>query len=199
MNSSELHKNYFTPDSRGYKILRKFYSKYSDLFEKSSYPEFNDFLNQIYLNITRIDFNSEIENKEAYIIGAIKIQCRVQLDKVFKHKYHFVPETKNIDDEGNNVSIFENIKSENNNPVESYEGQEIFNTINIFKLKLKISEKQLLNYLIDETPRKEIADIQKINMNTLDTKIRRLRIKLFNYLKDSGYSLLKQKKFERNK
>ena len=33
------------------------------------------------------------------------------------------------------------------------------------------------------------------NLNTVDTKIRRLRIKLFDYLKKYGYSLLTIKKF----
>ena len=116
MNSTELHNTYFTPDTRGYKILRKFYAKYMDLFEKTSYTDFNDFLNQIYLNISRIDFNKEIQNKEAYTIGAIKIQCRVQLDKAIKYKNHIVPEVYKLDDDGNEISAFENIKTENKSP-----------------------------------------------------------------------------------
>ena len=53
-----------------------------------------------------------------------------------------------------------------------------------------------LNNLIDEIPRKEIAEKSNINMNTLDTQIRRLRIKMVAFLKDAGFEFRSFDKYE---
>ncbi|MEJ2615244.1 MAG: helix-turn-helix transcriptional regulator, partial [Ignavibacteriaceae bacterium] len=68
------------------------------------------------------------------------------------------------------------------------ETKELFNHINTFKFQLKQNEVKLLNYLIDEKTRYEIAEEINLNLNTLDTHIRRLRIKFSRFLRKSGYS-----------
>jgi len=82
----ELNPKYFPRETRGYKIINRFCYKYKDLFERTAFPNFNDFINQIFLNVSSIDFSRDIKNFDAYIIGTIKIQCRAQLDKAIKMK-----------------------------------------------------------------------------------------------------------------
>lgn len=190
MNLTEINKKYFASGTRGYKIINFFYNKYSDLFKKTIYNDFGDFLNQIFLSISKIDFKKEIRNEEAYIIGTIKIQCRVLLDKAIKSK-KIIPESqlKNSEYKENEESVITNYSTDNKDKLfEVMEGNEIFNQINIFKIQLKQDETRLLNYLIDEKTRYEIAEEINLNLNTLDTHIRRLRIKFSRFLKKSGYS-----------
>lgn len=193
----EIINKYFLPGTRGYNILRNFYHKYKDLFIKTVHPEFDDFLNQVLTNVASINFSEEIKNVEAYIIGTIKIQCRVQIDKAIKEKNKLNLEVKiseeEPDDEENHGTI---VPSRSPNPYDEVETQEIFHIVNRFKLSLKLSDVELLNNLIDELPRKEIAEKLNSNLNTLDTQIRRLRIKFLTYLKNSGYTY---KIFERFK
>ena len=190
MNLTEINNNYFTSGTRGYKIISCFYNKYLDLFKKTIYNDLGDFSNQIFLSVSKIDFNKEIRNEEAYIIGTIKIQCRVLLDKAIKSK-KIIPESqlRNTDFKENEESVINNFSPDNKDKLfEAIEGNEIFNQINIFKIQLKQNETQLLNYLIDEKTRYEIAEEINLNLNTLDTHIRRLRIKFSRFLKKSGYS-----------
>ena len=65
MTLKEIQINYFSINTRGYKILKNFYLKYHDLFIKTIHPEFNDFLNQILLNVSKIKFSEDIINAEA--------------------------------------------------------------------------------------------------------------------------------------
>jgi RNA polymerase sigma factor (sigma-70 family) len=184
---SELNKNYFVKGSRGYTIITRYYSKYQDLFERTIFSDFNDFINQIFLNTSGINFNKEINNPEAYIIGTIKIQCRVQLDKALKIK-KIIPESRLNKDDIDGEPVTYKLASSDNNPAEVFDNQEIFVHLNLFKLRLKEREKKLLNNLIDEKSRKEIADELGLNFNTLDTHIRRLRIKLADHFQNLGYS-----------
>ncbi|MEO8399254.1 MAG: hypothetical protein ABI550_05480 [Ignavibacteriaceae bacterium] len=196
MDSSDIHNIYFTSETRSYKIIRRFYSNYNDLFKNTLYPDFNDFLNQIFLNISRIDFNKEIKNKEAYIIGAIKIQCRVQLDKAIRaKKVTAESRLKKLPESEDEENITLKIIKFSPGPDDAFEAEEILNKINDFKLELKNNERELLNFLIDETPRAEIAEMQKLKINTLDTHIRRLRIKLFAFLSKNGYKFNRLEKF----
>jgi len=185
---SKLNQKYFSADTQGYKIIKWFYYKYQDLFQRTNFPQFKEFLHQIFLNISKINFSKEINNEEAYIIGSIKIQCRVQLDQALKIKNQMMNKTPEVRDETiENVSFIESLESNNPGPLEMLEMQEVFQVINIFKLSLNTNELELFNNLIDEISRKEISEKNQINLNTLDTQIRRLRIKLFTYLKDSGH------------
>lgn len=196
MKIDELNKIFFTKGTRGYNIISKYYYKYHDLFEKTIFTDSNDFVNQIFLNISGIDFTNEIKNQEAYIIGAIKIQCRVQLDKSLKMK-NVVAESRMVKDDVDEELITYKIPSAENNPAEIFDIQEMFIHINILKLQLKQRETDLLNYLIDEKSRKEIADELNLNFNTLDTHIRRLRLKVAGYFQKLGYSSDLLDKFEK--
>ena len=197
MSPKELNTKYFSPNSRGYKIISKFYYKYYDLFVNTSCGTFTDFRNQIYLNLSSINFYGKINNLDAYIISAMKIQCRVQLDKAIKQK-KIIPVSKIKDDDNENSDSILETGSANSssNPAKVLEGDDIFNHINIFRLSLKPKEAELLNFLIDEKSRAEIAENTKMKMNTIDTNIRRLRLKLFNYLKKIGYNLNEFKNYE---
>ena len=163
MNLEEINKKFFAFGTRGYKITSNFYNKYSDLFKKTLYQSFKEFSNQIFLNISNIDFSKDIRNEEAYIIGTIKIQCRVLLDKAIKSK-KIIPESQLNE-------------LQNKEPEESVINQRTVNK--------KI---ELLNHLIDEKSRYEIAGEINININTLDTHIRRLRIKFSKFLIKLGYT-----------
>jgi hypothetical protein len=170
LSPKEISEKYLTPGTHGHKILRVFYTKYRDLFARTLHHEFDEFRNQILLNISSINFSEEIKNVEAYIIGTLKIQCRVQLDRALKIKNR----TGHQQEAGNSEteeeeSFYEKIPSANPGPLENLESQEIFTAVNVFKLTLKSSEVDLLNFLIDGIPRIEIAEKQKMNLNTLDT------------------------------
>ncbi len=190
MNLTDINKKYFTPGTRGYKILSYFYNKYSDLFNKTVYTNFEAFLNQIFLSVSNIDFTKDIRNEEAYIIGTIKIQCRVLLDKALKFKRE-VPESllNELNNENSEDSIINNLTAnKKEEQLAHLEAEEFFNCINTFKTHLSVSEVKLLNNLIDEKTRFEIAEETNIKLNTLDTHIRRLRIKFSKFLKNSGYT-----------
>jgi DNA-binding CsgD family transcriptional regulator len=186
---SELNQKFFSTDTQGYKIIKWFYYKYRDLFQRTNFPQFKEFLHQVFLNISKINFSKEIQNEEAYVIGSIKIQCRVQLDQALKIKNRMVDKTSEVTHESTeDNSLVENLESNNPGPLETLEMQEVFQAINIFKLSLKAKELELFNSLIDNISRKDLSEKYQINLNTLDTQIRRLRIKLLTYLKNCGYS-----------
>ena len=184
----EVLNTYFLPNSRGYNILRNYYNKYKDLFIKTIHPEFDDFFNQVFTNASSIKFTNEIKNFEAYIIGTIKIQCRVQLDKAIKTKSR-TQNQQSLPSDEDETDLITNIPSEHPNAQKIMEQQEIFVAVNLFKLTLSEAEKELINYLIDEIPRLEIAERRSMNLNTLDTQIRRLRIKFLKYLEDCGLTI----------
>lgn len=188
MNPEEIHKKYFVPHSKGYKILSYYFSRYRDLFVRTMFSELDEFINQIYLNISSISISNKIKNPDAYIIAAIKIQCRVQLDRALKLKKKQLNEIaieSESDDE--NKSVLNDGKIAGENTYHHAESNELLTIINMFKLSLKEQEKLLFNSLIDNISRNEIAQLMNKNLNTVDTHIRRLRIKFFSYLKKNGY------------
>jgi hypothetical protein len=193
-----INEKYFTNNTRGFKIIHHYYLKYHDLFIKTIFTEFEDFRNQIFLNISSIKITDEIKNEEAYIIGAIKIQCRVQLDKAIRSKKEKPESLLNESWENEDgISLTEQLLAEMPSPYELLEGEEVFNIINIFKLQLKKEEKDILNFLIDGKTRLEIAAEVNTNINTLDTHIRRLRIKFFTFLKENGFNYEMFKKYDK--
>jgi DNA-binding CsgD family transcriptional regulator len=199
MSPEEIASRYFYPGTRGHIILRNYYAKYRELFVRTLHHEFEEFLNQILLNVASINFSGEIENLEAYIMGTIKIQCRVQLDRALKLKSRMFKEPESTKEKSEEEESFhEKTPSANPDPQEELEGGELFRAVNIFKLTLKSSEVDLLNSLIDGVPRKEIAENHSLNLNTLDTQIRRLRVKFLEYLKNRGYSFEMFGKFDIN-
>lgn len=199
MKPEDIFNTYFKPNTKGYKILYLYFSKYRDLFERTIHFEFNEFLNQIFLNVSGIKFSEDIKNAEAYIIGTIKIQCRVQLDKALKIKRRKQSEIENIEnDEDEEKYLFENIPTKEPDPHNNVEADEIFNIVNFFKLSLNIRERDIFNSLIDGISRKEIADKKKQNLNTIDTQIRRVRIKFSAFLKENGYTFNISDKYDLN-
>jgi hypothetical protein len=197
MNPEEILETFFKPGTKGYKILFFYFSRYQDLFEKTTHQEFNEFLNQIYLNTSAINFSEDIKNIEAYIIGTLKIQCRVQLDLALKLKNRQQRENK---EEGDNEEhpISNKLPAKDPDPHDQVESTEVFSIVNTFKLSLKDWERDILNSLIDEIPRKEIAEMKNQNLNTIDTQIRRIRIKLSSYLKENGYKFNISDKYDFN-
>ena len=187
MNPEEILPRFFKPDTKGYKILAFYYMKYQDLFEKTIFQEPDEFINQIFLNVSAINFSEEIKNIEAYIIGTIKIQCRVQLDRAIKTKKRQQRENPTEKLKEDVVSDRDNLADKEQDPHRKMESDEVFSIMNTFKLSLKDWEREILNSLIDEIPRIEIAEMTKQNINTIDTQIRRLRIKLASFFKDNGY------------
>ncbi len=189
MNLEELNNNFFKVKTIGYKIISFFYNKYYDLFSQSIYPTLNDFLNEIFLSVSKINYSKDIKNIDNYIIGSIKIQCRSCLDKAIKLKSEISESNLNLnsDDEENIFQISNQNDPKVLVPSEIYDIEELFNLLDSFKLTINQSEISLLNLLIDETPRKEIAVKMNIKLNTLDTQIRRLRIKLIKYIKEYGF------------
>ena len=197
MNTQEIFNKYFNPGTKGYKILSFYYARYRDLFIRTIYPEFDEFINQIFLNVSGIRLSEEIKNPEAYIIGTIKIQCRVQLDLALKVKKRQQKETmeQSSDDE---VSVLENLPNKDQDPHSKVESSEVFSIINVFKLSLRESERYLFNSLIDDIPRKEIAEKRNQNLNTVDTQIRRLRIKFLSFLREEDYTFEMFSKYDIN-
>jgi len=197
VNTQEIFSTYFNPGTKGYKILSFYYTRYRDLFIRTIHPEFDEFINQIFLSVSGIRLSEEIKNPEAYIIGTIKIQCRVQLDLALKMKKRQQKETmeQSSDDE---VSVLENLPNKDQDPHSKVEGSEVFSIINVFKLSLRESERYLFNSLIDDIPRKEIAEKRNQNLNTVDTQIRRLRIKFLSFLREEGYTFEMFSKYDIN-
>ncbi len=198
MIPEEILQRYFKPETKGYKILTFYYMKYRDLFEKTIFQKLDEFINQIFLNVSTINFSEEIKNTDAYVIGTIKIQCRVQLDRALKTKKRQQTEnpTEKLKEDG--VGDRDNLADKEQDPHRKMESDEVFSIMNTFKLSLKDWEREILNLLIDEIPRIEIAEMKKQNLNTIDTQIRRLRIKLASFLKDNGYTFDISDKYDFN-
>ena len=199
MNPEEILQRFFNPGTKGYKILTFYFSKYRDLFEKTIFQETDEFINQIFLNVSTINFSDDIKNIEAYIIGTIKIQCRVQLDRALKAKKRQNKENESSEKpEEVNPDSLDNLADKEQDPHSKMESIEVFSIMNTFKLSLKDWEREILNSLIDEIPRIEIAEMKKQNLNTIDTQIRRLRIKLASFLKENGYTFDVSGKYDFN-
>ena len=198
MNPDEMLNIYFKPGTKGYRILYFYFTRYRELFMKTNHHQLDEFINQIFLNVSGIRFSEEIKNLEAYIIGTIKIQCRVQLDLAIKMKNRKQKENENIEKDNEDKSVLDNLPGKEPNPHSKLESTEVFSLINIFKLSLKESERDLFNSLIEDVPRKEIAEKKNQNLNTVDTQIRRLRIKIFSFLKEKGYTFKMFSKYDIN-
>ena len=200
MIPEEISELFFRPGTKGHKILNFYYLKYRDLFEKTICQEPDEFINQIFLNVSSIKFSEEIKNIEAYIIGTIKIQCRVQLDRALKTKKRqkHREDNKSEKTEVGGPEYLNNIADKEQDPQGRMESDEVFRIMSTFKLSLKDWEREILNSLIDEIPRIEIAEMKKQNLNTIDTQIRRLRIKLASFLKENGYTFDISDKYDFN-
>ena len=199
MDRDYLHQRYFQKGTRGCNILSRFYQKYRDLFVKTGYQYFEEFLNQVFANLSQIDTSNIRKKEEDYVIGAIHIQCRSLLDKAIKGRKTrsgiilSLDSRKPANDETSNTFTPQSAPAH----LESLEAGEILKHLSYFKRSLDSVEKAILNALIDGKSRRETAAELKLNMNTLDTKIRRLRIELVDYLKKLGYEYTMFEKYSK--
>ncbi len=185
MENNILHKKYLQQGTAGFAIIRKFHSRYADLLAKNSVMSIDDVLHEIFLSLSKTDLR-DVRNVEHYIMRAIKLQCWSLLDKAIRQKTVGGVLTAATDEKEEPVEPVHHAADQNNQLTE-LEGMDLLVQINLFKVRLSPHEVRLLNYLIDETERSDMAKILEINLNTLDTNIRRLRMKLAEYLKNLGY------------
>jgi hypothetical protein len=177
----DINEKYFSNNTRGYKFLNRFYLKYRELFAKTAGSEFEDFRNRIFFNISGMKISEDLINQEGCVLGAIKIQCRTLLDKAIKSK----PETRLhkrdqlIGEDG--ISISETSTDVIPQPHEIPEGEEVFNTINLYKLRLKKGERDFLNNIIDEKIKTEIGGTGSTSGNAGERFFNFLRENKLNY------------------
>ncbi len=187
MDSRTLHTEYLQDGTAGHAIIRKFYGRYSDVLVTTSLIDINDVLHEVFLSLSKTNFEN-VQNLEHYIMRAIKLQCWSLLDKAIRQKAIVVKNEGNQEGVSNENNLDHSLFASHNEQLQEIEGSELFVQINLFKSQLKKNDIRLLNFLIDETERPEIAKILGINLNTLDTNIRRLRIKLADHLRGLGYA-----------
>jgi DNA-directed RNA polymerase specialized sigma24 family protein len=187
MNNLTLYNQYFKQGTPGYLIIQAFNHKYKSSLTAAGHSNLDDVIHEIYISISKSELK-HVQNKKHYIHRAIKLQCWTLLDKAIKSK-NVIPESKlqsgRIQED--NSSVIENEKSQTADPAISLETAELIKEINLFKTQLNNRDIHILNSLIDEKSRTEIAQIIQLNLNTVDTQIRRLRIKLTKHLKTRGY------------
>lgn len=188
MNSQSFHDTYLRQGTAGYAIIRRFHAKYADLLERTHLASVDDVVHDAFLALSKTDF-SQIREVERYVMRAIKLHCWSLLDKAIRLKPIAVERQTTIESGMLEVRGGES-------PVEEVEGMELLAHLNLFKSGLDRDDARLLNLLIDESGRVEIAGVMGLNMNTLDTKIRRLRIRLAEHLKSLGYSYRGMERFE---
>ena len=196
MDNSTIHKKYLDQGTAGYAVIRKFYSRYADVLARASIVHVNDVVHEVFVSLSKIDF-AQVHNVDHYVIRAVKLQCWSILDKAIRFKV-LVPvdgEAADYDDAAGRGRKDIHVPGSVDHLLE-LEGMELLASMNLFKVRVGVAEAQLLNLLIDGTPRSEIAAVLGLNMNTVDTKIRRLRVRLADFLRDLGYSYKILEKFE---
>ena len=178
---------YLQKGTAGYAIIGKFHSRYVDILAKINMTDINDVVHEVFLSFSKTDFEN-VRTIEHYVMRAIKLQCWSLLDKAIRQKA-IIANNDGMNDSDEKKKSYEQIPDVlyQNGQLTELEGTDLLVQINLFKVRLNSQEIRLLNLLIDETERSEIAARLEINLNTLDTNIRRLRIKLAEYLKSLGY------------
>ena len=187
--SQKLHTNYFSPDSRGYLFIRNFYAKYYKELSASEFESFDAFLNQIFINISKIDFSNIDGPEEHYVIKSMYYQCWNIIYRLKRDRQLIVPESTAgvATDDGSGDPLLDRQASPDPDPLDHAEASDLFTIINTFKITLKRKDLLILNGLIDQKPLQEIADEMNIDYNAVCVKIKRLREKLAMYLKSLGY------------
>jgi hypothetical protein len=180
MTANKAYENYFIKDSRGYNFIRRFYERYQDELQTVAYNSFESLLNHISLIVNTIKFPKFTKNEEVYIIGLIKVQCRILIDQIIRLKS---PGNENSSD-----------KQSNNNA----KTRDVFKRINEFKLQLESKELTIFNSIIDEESKEELTE-EGINPDSYQGTVKKLQSRFITYLKDLGYnynSLFPEKKIE---
>jgi hypothetical protein len=187
--SHKLHKQYFVPDSRGYLFISNFYAKYYRELSATEFESFDAFLNQIFLNLSKIDFSTIDGPEEHYVIKAMYYQCWNIIYRLKRERMFMVPDSAAsvLTDDGAGESLIDREASDDPGPLEHTEVNDLFAIINTFKITLKRNDLLILNALIEQRSLEEIAGIMRFDYNALCVKVKRLREKLAVYLKSSGY------------
>ncbi|MGH9424976.1 MAG: hypothetical protein ACRD2L_01525, partial [Terriglobia bacterium] len=172
----------------GHAIIRRFHAKYADLLAKSHLVDLNDVVHEVFVSLAKTDF-AEVRNIEHYVMRAIKLQCWSLLDKAIRQRA-LAGEPQRIArlEDADSRADRELPGADTNEPLAELEASELLAKMNLFKASTTPGEAHLLNLLIDETSRSDMAKLLNLNMNTLDTQIRRLRVRLTGYLQVLGYT-----------
>lgn len=192
MDKNMLHQEFLREGRAGYAVIRRFYSRYTDVLAHSTIVSVDDVVHEVFVSLSKTDF-TKVQNVDHYVLRAIKLHCWTLLDKAIRLKGLVVENTNEVDADKTVLGASKSDPSADH-PTE-LDGMELLAFVNLFKAQVGIKEARLLNLLIDETPRSEMATLLDMNMNTLDTKIRRLRIRLVEYLRGLGYSYKAFEKF----
>jgi DNA-directed RNA polymerase specialized sigma24 family protein len=191
MDHHTLHSRYFIEGTSGYAIIRRFYLKYNDVLPLIHCADMNDLVNDVFLSLSQTDF-TQVRDEQRYVLRAIKLRCWSLLDRAIREKT-LAGISQSRTSEGDGVA---ERAAQPAGHLTEIDGMELMSTVNLFKTRVSIREAELLNMLIDEIPRSEIAARLALNMNTLDTHIRRLRKKLVGHLKGFGYTYKALERFE---
>lgn len=144
----------------------------------------DDLVHDILLSLSKTDLSS-VQNIDHYILRAVKLRCWAHLDKALRYKALHTDiqlQTDEIHEERSGMI------AEEEQQTRTVEGTELIGQVGLFKEQLPHQEMRLLNLLIDDADRTEIAEQLGLNINTLDTNIRRLRMRLAEFLKRQGYT-----------
>jgi len=193
MDIQILHQKYLREGAAGYAVMRRFYSRYTDVLAHSTIVSVDDVVHEVFVSLSKTDF-TKVQNVEHYVMRAIKLHCWSLLDKAIRLKALVVENTNDVDSD-DTVLGASKADTSADHPTE-LDGMELLACVNLFKAQVGLKESRLLNLLIDETPRSEMAALLGLKMNTLDTNIRRLRIQLVEYLKGMGYTYKAFEKFD---
>ena len=193
MDKKKFHREFLQQGSAGYAVIRRFYSRYADVLVHSTIISVDDVVHEVFISLSKTDF-TRVKDVEHYVLRAIKLHCWSILDRSIRLKG--LVETRRGDDESSDQDAVISKLARPGNQTTEVEGSELLALVNLFKAQSARNEAQLLNLLIDETPRSEIASTLGLKMNTLDTNIRRLRIRLADFLKGLGYSYKVLERFE---
>lgn len=168
MTSTKIYNKYFDKDSRGYNIIRKFHERYKDELQTIACNSFDSLLNKISVNINTVEIPKETGNEEAYIVGLIKVQCRMLIDRIS------MLNTSNgsTDEEGSQTA--------------PSKAKDVIKRITEFKLRLEPNELEIFNSLIDGETREELNE-EGVNTSSYDSRVKKLRSKLNSYLRELGY------------
>ncbi|MBL7995226.1 hypothetical protein JNM05_07620 [bacterium] len=188
-SSHKLYEDYFIPDSRGYQFIRSFHSKYIGELSRSEFEDFDAFLNQIFVNLSKIVFAHIEGPQEHYVIKAMYYQCWNIIYRLKKERKVKIQESafKVYSDDSQDETLITLQKSDTANPLESTEAADLFELISAFKTTLKNSDIRILNGLIDQKDLNGLAKELDLEYNALCVKIKRLRGKLALFLKKLGY------------
>jgi len=189
VDSHTLHQKYLRQGTPGFAVIRRFYSRYSDILVKVNLVDINDVVHEVFVSLSRTDFK-QVQNVDHYTMRAIKLQCWSLLDKAMRSKAHGIERRANIDEA--DEAAPHKLQPDH---VADLDGMELLAQVNLFKAQLPPRDVTLLNMLVDGAERSNIAKFLGLNVNTLDTNIRRLRIRLADFLKDLGYTYQAIEKF----